>query len=298
MVKLKFSIALAYQVLDSSADFIFNIQPALTQRQKVVQESLSISQPLNYQQLVNEMDGSRYIRLQANAGALDVRYEGVVEINHFRENPEMLQEMPIAELPIEILTYVYPSRYCQSDRLGALANFEFGAMTPGFARVEAIRQWVNKRTKFRIGSSDSRTSSVDTLLGHVGVCRDFAHLMIALCRSLNMPARFVSGIDYGADPSLGPTDFHAYVEVMLSGRWYLFDPSGVSPVMGLLRFGTGRDAADVSFATIFGAVVSQIPVISIEAEIDEQAGYSLPTHHDDAFSTADQPAGFHRLVTV
>ena len=86
------------------------------------------------------------------------------------------------------------------------------------------------------------------------MCRDFAHLMIALCRAVNIPARFATGTDYGADPALGPPDFHAYVEVYLGDRWYIFDPSGTAIPMGFVRFGTGRDAADVAFATIFGGV--------------------------------------------
>lgn len=89
--------------------------------------------------------------------------------------------------------------------------------------------------------------------------------MIALCRAINIPARFTTGIDYGADPALGLTDFHAYVEVYLRGRWYMFDPSGTAIPMGFVRFGTGRDAADVAFATIFGTVESGAPVIGIQA---------------------------------
>ncbi len=108
---------------------------------------------------------------------------------------------------------------------------------------------MRNRISFLANSSYGNTSSVDTLVEQVGVCRDFAHLMIALCRAVNMPARFVTGIDYGADPALGPTDFHAYVEVYLGNRWYLFDPSGVAIPMGLVpwhrpgrcRFGLRHD---------------------------------------------------------
>ena len=105
---------------------------------------------------------------------------------------------------------------------------------------------------FTSNTSNSNTSAVDTLIEQVGVCRDFAHLMIALCRAVNIPARFATGTDYGADPALGPPDFHAYVEAYLGDRWYIFDPSGTAIPMGFVRFGTGRDAADVAFATIFG----------------------------------------------
>jgi transglutaminase-like putative cysteine protease len=93
---------------------------------------------------------------------------------------------------------------------------------------------------------------VDTLRDGCGVCRDFAHTFIAYCRALNYPSRFCTGVDYGADPALGPPDFHAYAEVQMGGHWYLFDATGISPITGLIRIGTGRDAADVSFATIFG----------------------------------------------
>jgi transglutaminase-like putative cysteine protease len=112
--------------------------------------------------------------------------------------------------------------------------------------------------------------------------------MIATCRALNIPARFVSGIDYGADPSLGPPDFHAYVEVMLSGRWYLFDPSGVTHPMGLVRMGTGRDAADVAFANVFGDVSAAPPLITIDAEEDAAHGIRLPGYTRDALSSTDQ----------
>jgi transglutaminase-like putative cysteine protease len=109
--------------------------------------------------------------------------------------------------------------------------------------------------------------------------------MIALCRAINIPARFVTGIDYGADPALGPTDFHAYVEVYLGDRWYLFEPSGVSPPMGLVRLGTGRDAADVSFATMFGTIKSYQPLIAIEAINDPANGFTVPRFCQEALSS-------------
>jgi transglutaminase-like putative cysteine protease len=136
-----------------------------------------------------------------------------------------------------------------------------------------------------IGSSNVSTASVDTLVEQVGVCRDFAHLMIALCRAVNIPARFVTGIDYGADPALGPMDFHAYVEAFLGGRWYLFDPTGISPPMGLVRIGTGRDAADVAFATMFGPVMSSAPLINIQAVVDPGQGLIQPAHCEEALSS-------------
>jgi transglutaminase-like putative cysteine protease len=144
---------------------------------------------------------------------------------------------------------------------------------------------VLERTTFTSNTSDSNTSAIDTLLGQVGVCRDFAHLMIALCRAINIPARFATGIDYGADPALGPTDFHAYVEVYLGDRWYMFDPSGTAIPMGFVRFGTGRDAADVAFATIFGTVASGAPIIGIRAVAGADGVLRMPYHCVEAIST-------------
>jgi transglutaminase-like putative cysteine protease len=115
--------------------------------------------------------------------------------------------------------------------------------------------------------------------------------MIALCRALNIPARFVSGIDYGAAAQLGPPDFHAFVEAYLGERWYSFDPTGITAPMGLVRIGTGRDAADVSFATIFGAVSSRAPLIAIQAQGDPARGLVLPHLTPLALSTSGDTAG-------
>ncbi|MDP2262612.1 MAG: transglutaminase family protein [Hydrogenophaga sp.] len=189
------------------------------------------------------------------------------------------------QLPPEALTYIYPSRYCQSDCVTALAMGLFGSMPQGYRRVEAIQAWVQEQVTFESNTSNSMTSALDTLNDHKGVCRDFAHLMITMCRALNIPARFTTAIDYGADPALGPTDFHAYVEVYLGHRWYMFDPSGTAIPMGFIRIGTGRDAADASFATIFGGVVAQPPRIDISAHVSPQNGWELPVHRPQGLST-------------
>ncbi|RYF40887.1 MAG: transglutaminase family protein, partial [Comamonadaceae bacterium] len=138
---------------------------------------------------------------------------------------------------------------------------------------------------FTSNSSSGTTSACDTLVEKQGVCRDFAHLMIALCRALNMPARFATGIDYGADPALGPQDFHAYVEVYLSGRWWLFDPSGTAIPMGFIRLATGRDAADAAFSTIFGAAWMPSMVIDIQPVAGPDGVLRQPVHTHEALST-------------
>lgn len=285
MVRLKFFIELHYEIANYTSDFIFNIQATQTSCQPVVVENLQVNPQVAVSQFTDPANGNRYARLRADPGALTVRYDATVDIAHHIASPDSVWEVPIAELPAGVLAYIYPSRYCQSDRLQQLANTEFGAMQPGYWRVRAIQDWVHGRTRFVSGSSNATTSAVDTLIEQAGVCRDFAHLMIALCRALNIPARFATGIDYGSDPAFGPSDFHAYVEVFLSGRWYLFDPSVMALPMGMIRLGTGRDAADVAFATIFGNVKSFQPVIGIEGIADAASGIKLPHACIEALST-------------
>ncbi len=285
MTRLKLSIALDYDVTAPGADFIFNIHAAHTARQHVLHEALRLTPDATSRVETDPATRNRYLRVGAGAGPLAVAYDAVVDLAHHFEPPQGLFEVPVARLPGDVLRYVSPSRYCPSDRLHRFAMREFGKQPLGYARVQGIRDWVLAHIAFTPNSSSATTTAIDTLVDTVGVCRDFAHLMIALCRALNIPARFATGIDYGADPALGPTDFHAYVEVYLGDRWYVFDPSGTAIPMGFVRFGTGRDAADVAFATIFGTVASQPPRLSIEAIAGDDGMVVTPVHRADALST-------------
>lgn len=285
MVRLEFSTELGYEVAAPGCDFIFNIQAAYTRRQLVVSEKLHLSQTLPFKSYIDPATQTRFLQLRANPGTFTVHYQAVVELTHHEAEPGQLPEVSPRDLPGDVLPYLYPSRYCESDRLLTLAGQEFGSLPMGYGRAKAIRDWVNRHVAFRGNTSNSMTSALDTLIGRVGVCRDFAHLMIALCRASNLPARMASGMDYGADVALGPPDFHAYVEVFLGDRWYLFDPSGTAIPMGFVRFATGRDAADVAFATIFGGVVASQPVIRIQPVPNSQGQLVVPQHVDHALST-------------
>ena len=288
MVRLHFSIELNYEIDLPGCDFIFSIHAAQTAQQRVVQESLTISQPLTPDFYTDPVTFTRFLRLKAFDGPLMVRYEATVDLDHYSAQPDRLGEVAVANMPGPVLPYIYPSRYCQSDRLHRLAVREFGHLWQGHSRVQAIRDWVANHVSFTSNSSNGNTTAVDTLVEEVGVCRDFAHLMIALCRAVNIPARFTTGIDYGANPSLGPTDFHAYVEVYLGDRWYMFDPSGTAIPMGFVRIGTGRDAADSAFATMFGGVRGAAPVLHIEAIPNAQGVLVVPHHVPYALSTDGQ----------
>jgi transglutaminase-like putative cysteine protease len=285
MIRLQLHIDLQYEVDAQGADFVFNLHAAHTAHQMVVAEQLQLSQAVPAQVHTDPFTGSRFLRLRAQPGALRVSYAATVDLRHHLADPAQLAEVPVREMPPAVLSYLYPSRYCPSDRLLALASTEFGSLRQGHERVKAIQDWVRQRVRFASNTSNSNTWALDTLNDGVGVCRDFAHLMIALCRAVNIPARFATGTDYGADPVLGPPDFHAYVEVWLGGRWYIFDPSGTAIPLGFVRFGTGRDAADVAFATIFGGVKSLAPVIHASAIEDIARGIKLPRRCEEAIST-------------
>ncbi len=285
MVRIQFAIDLNYVLNFPGADFVFNIHAAQTASQRIVSEDLQINQQILPTIQTEPQTCARFMRLKAQPGPLHIAYRATLDIDQHIGDPDRICETPISELPLSALQYIYPSRYCQSDRLALLAMNEFGQLPKGYRRVEAICHWVNRHVAFRQATSSSATSALDTLTDRVGVCRDFAHLMIAICRALNIPARFTTGIDYGADPALGPTDFHAYVEVFLDHRWYMFDPSGTAIPMGFVRIGTGRDAADVSYATIFGSVSSPPPLISISALTEPGLPWETPRRRPEALST-------------
>jgi transglutaminase-like putative cysteine protease len=289
LIRLSFTIGLRYEIAESPADFVFNVHAAQTASQTVVTELLTTVPSVGHHVHVDPVTATRYLRARAEPGPFELLYSASVDIDHHRESPARLEEVPIARIPPQVLPYIYPSRYCPSDVMRRYANREFGHLRPGYWRVVAIHDWVRQRTAFTSGSSNDSTSALDTLVSQAGVCRDFAHLMISLCRALNIPARFVTGIDYGAPDSMGVPDFHAYVEVFLGTRWYVFDPTGISPPMGLVRIGTGRDAADVSFATMFGSMKSFPPAITIVAAEDSTAGFALPAHSSEAVSTSAEP---------
>ena len=248
-MKFKVGCQLEYEVRDYST-FIFNINVAKTRNQRILEESLKLDPNVYYEEYFNPVLGNRYLRINVSSGRFCLSYQALVDVIYEETNPTTINEVPIAQLPLEILQYIYPSRYCQSDRLMRLAQSEFGYLVPDYSRITAICNWIYDNVIYLSGSSDQHTSAFDTVTERAGVCRDFAHLGIAFCRALNIPARFSSGYAY----KLQPPDFHAYFEAYLGDRWYLFDATRLAPRNGLIKIGTGRDAADTAFATIFGDV--------------------------------------------
>jgi transglutaminase-like putative cysteine protease len=285
---MSYEVELSYLVQTAGADFIFNVQAARTARQQVVTEQLALEPGIRAHEYVDPVTRGRFLRVRSEwAGMLTLRYAATVDIHHHLQEPAGIQESWIPALPGAVLPYLYPSRYCPSDTLNAFAMQQFGSMWQGYGRVQAICDWVSRNVAFVSGSSTGTTSAPDTLRTRQGVCRDFAHLMIALCRAVNIPARFTTGLDYGADPALGPPDFHAYVEAFVGGRWYIFDPSGTAIPMGFVRLTSGRDAADSAYASIFGAVAPQGMRLHIDAVAGADGVLRRPERTWLAVSTDD-----------
>ncbi|WP_332823760.1 transglutaminase-like domain-containing protein [Ramlibacter sp.] len=289
--RMAYEVELSYLVRAAGSDFIFNVQAARTQQQKVLGEELWLTPGIVSQEYVDPATHGRFLRFRADPGLVSLRYSGTVEITHHFDEPAGIPETWIPNLPGEVLPYLYPSRYCPSDELNKFAMTEFGSLWQGYGRVQAICDWVNRNVAFVSGSSSGTTSAVDTLRQKQGVCRDFAHLMIALCRAVNIPARFTTGLDYGADPALGPTDFHAYVEAFVGGRWYMFDPSGTAIPMGFVRLTSGRDAADSAYASIFGDVLPQSRRLEIQPVAGSDGVLRQPYRTWQAVSTDAGPGG-------
>ncbi len=240
---------LEYEVL-APAHFCFNLEAAHWPTQSIVSEKLAVSSGVSVHNFTDHGSGNRFFRFDAQPGHLLVNYKADVEV-YSESVDEHLPEVSVSDVPDEIFHYLMPTRYCESDVLSAAAQQMFGQEPMGISRVRKVVQWIHDHIMYRPGSTTSTTTAQEVFVQRAGVCRDFAHLGITLCRALNIPARLVVGYVWFDEP---PQDFHATFEAWLGGRWVLFDPSGMAPVDRLVRIGTGRDAKDVAFATFFGAV--------------------------------------------
>ncbi|BAV06909.1 transglutaminase domain protein [Filimonas lacunae] len=167
---------------------------------------------------------------------------------------------PVEFLPDNVLQFLLPSRYCESDKVTDLATQITMGAAPGYAQVEAIRHWVHTHFTRQYGTTNSSTSALDVLQSKNGVCRDFTHAAIALCRNLDIPARMVVGYLH----QLNPMDLHAWFEAFVGNRWYTFDALMPEPMGGRIIMAFGRDAADVAFASHFGNVQLQRMEVTVK----------------------------------
>jgi transglutaminase-like putative cysteine protease len=246
-MRFKLDCRLAYEVRTPST-FILAIQAADGAGQSVLDEAIALPPGLEAQFFVDALAANRFVRFLAQPGRLEIGYRATVEPRGQVDHRAFVGGEVVSNLPVDTLPYLNPSRYCQSDRLTAFARESFGSAPQGLGQVQAIAAWIAGHLTYAAGSSTGTTSAVDTLIDRRGVCRDYAHLGVALCRALDIPARFVSCYAW----RLEPADFHAVFQVFLAGAWRTFDPTGLAPLTGLIPIAFGRDAADVPFVSVFG----------------------------------------------
>ncbi|KAA1261331.1 Transglutaminase-like superfamily protein [Rubripirellula obstinata] len=250
MTQIHIGSTLVYDVRQRTI-FLLKIAAGSTPHQQVNDESLTTDPIVNIEPCQVDLEGNRLHRLVVEPCRLKIQYQATANLAPDLERPRNVDESQAAQMPPEVLTYMNPSRYCESDVLARFAYEEFGQLPSGFTRVQTICDWVYEHLEYTPGSTTATTTAADVLLQRTGVCRDYAHLAISLCRGIGVPSRYVSG--YAVN--LQPPDYHGFMEAFLDGQWYLFDPTRLASTLGLVRIGVGRDAADVAFCTLTGSAM-------------------------------------------
>ncbi len=239
---------------------ILMLRPRSGAGQWIISEEYQITPPVNVTEFT-DVYGNLCQRLVAPTGSFSIHFAATVQTAGAIDTAPGVPYTPVEELPDSVLHYTLPSRYCQSDQLGDLATEVTKEATPGYDQAEAIRKWIHENIRYEYGTSDASTSAVDTAEKRVGVCRDFTHLGISLCRSLNIPARMVVGYLH----ELNPMDLHAWFEAYINGRWFTFDATQEQPRGNRITVAYGRDAADVAFTTQFGPMTLNDMKVWVEA---------------------------------
>lgn len=233
---------------------VFVIRPRLDDSHLVTNERLTLSRGLAFRDF-QDVHGNTACRTTLQPGLNTIIHDALVSVG---SAPELMPigepVVPIGDVPAEILRYTLPSRYCDSDKLMKFAWDHFGQIENGYPRIQAISDWLHTNIQYRFGSGCPDLSASDIIGRGYGVCRDFAHCLVALCRTFNMPARYVTGHlpDIGFQDSGSPGDFHAYCEVYLGRKWWTFDARFNQPRIGRIKMSHGLDAIDGAFGTIYG----------------------------------------------
>jgi transglutaminase-like putative cysteine protease len=247
---------LVYETLTETS-FLLDVLPQIEGEQVLLDERLTLGHGMSAESIQNN-HGNRLLRVLLPPGQTEFRHDALLLTppSYDIAGITTAAAIPPEKLPAEVLRYTLPSRYCESDKLLAFAWETFGNIEAGWPRVRAICDWVHHNIEYRFGSGQADLSALDIFRRRFGVCRDFAHLTIALSRALNTPARYVTGhlpdIGY-TDPGTA-MDFHAYAEVFLGGRWFPIDARYNVPRIGRVKISHGLDAVDCAFGTSYGQV--------------------------------------------
>ena len=224
-------------------------------RKDIRRQSRVLTSPAVHSHSYRDLFGNRCRRFMAPAGSFRILHDAVIADSGLPDEVNTLAgETAVGELPDECLTYLLGSRYCETDHLSDLAWQLFGQVPGGWARVQAITDYVHNRLSFGYDYARATRTAAHAHEERVGVCRDFAHLAIALCRCVNIPARYVNGYlgDIGVPADPAPMDFSAWFEAYIDGKWYSFDPRHNIPRIGRVVVARGRDATDVPLLHSFG----------------------------------------------
>lgn len=271
-IHVGFEITLQF---DAATPLLLALSPHPDEAHRLIGSSPIRTLPeVPHESIIDEF-GNRLTRLVAGSGQLTLWSECIAQDSGEADDVNWsARQHAVEELPAATLRFLIASRYCESDLLSEEAWRRFGHTEPGWARVQAICDFVHEHVTFGYGYANATKTAGDALREGRGVCRDFAHLAIAFCRAMNIPARYASGYlgDIGVPPA-GPGDFCAWFEAFLGGRWYTFDARYNTPRIGRIVMTRGRDAADVAMVTSFGTS----RVTSFEVWADEVKGITSPT---------------------
>ena len=247
-MRLKIDVSLDY-AFPEAADVLLAVEVGQLSDQILLDDLLTVGGAGPLRPISGEEGIGQRTWLRAE-GDLRANYTATVEVNRLAPTLDGLSNAPVRDLPAAVIPYIWPSRYCESDKFEAFVQAEFGALEGG-AKVAAMAEWIRAEMAYVSGSSDSQTTAADAFVQRQGVCRDYAHLMASFARAAGVPARLVSAYAWRLDPP----DFHALVEVWLDGAWHFLDATALAPLEGLARICVGRDATDIAFMTIFGSGV-------------------------------------------
>ena len=245
-MRLNIEVDLDYY-FPAAADVLLALEVAQLPDQLLIEDLLTVDGAGPLTPIAGEDGIGRRTWLSAQ-GPFRAAYRATLDIERPPVAIDALPATPHRELPAHVVAYLWPSRYCESDRFEAFVERGFGEIEGG-AKLLAMRDWIRAEMDYVPGSSDTQTTAADAFVARQGVCRDYAHLMASFARAAGVPARLVSAYAW----RLTPPDFHAVVEVWLDGAWHFLDATGLAPLEGLARICVGRDATDIAFMTIFGS---------------------------------------------
>lgn len=253
---LDIEVSLAYEI-SQPADLIMQIRAPSFADQRVLSENLDIGAPQQATETEAEVGFGTRMLIRTSED-FNCTYTARMNVDRPALDISLLEQVPPHLLPGDAIRYLMPSRYCPSDQLLSFVAAEFGHLDGG-NRIARMRDWIFEHFGYQPGSSNAQTTAIDTFVQRQGVCRDFAHVLVALARASAIPARFVSVYA----PHVAPQDFHAVAEVYLEGTWHLVDATGMAGASDIVRIGVGLDAAEVAFLTSFAPISLRHQSVSV-----------------------------------